>query len=459
MKLINSAKKFFTDYSRVSPLLFTIVFVAVISQYSFHSLESSLFDFVQRLDITANFNDEIVIVTFDERSDEYLGERYPYSLATHLKTLENLIKEKPLAISLMTKMPSMIDRDAERFIEVSRAFQAEGGVFRIGSDFESAAQINPSSLLDNIGYSQNIVEADTYQFAKDSVVRRIALTRSGEFSLAFWLANEISLHKYKKPLTLKQVRGNFYDSIQDGDYAFFRYAKNPLPSASKVIQKVPYHLVANGTFPPNFFKNKVVLIGPSYVANSNDYAFTPFEKQKMITPKLAIIGSMIEALVERQTISILPGTLSAIIAAILGVILALSISKANPARGLAITGGIAVAILIINYGLLSLFSLWMPMVSILLTIAGAYYIGIPFKAIDEYQRRFEIQEETTLLRKVEKLKQNFISLMSHDLKTPVAKIAGIADTMRRQAGDNQELAKNINSIINSIHNRYKSSVK
>ena len=100
------------------------------------------------------------------------------------------------------------------------------------------------------------------------------------------------------------------------------------------------------------------------------------------------------------------------------------------------------------------------MVSILLTIAGAYYIGIPFKAIDEYQRRFEIQEETTLLRKVEKLKQNFISLMSHDLKTPVAKIAGIADTMRRQAGDNQELAKNINSIIDSTRelNNFISSI-
>src|SRR5690606_4964424 len=61
---------------------------------------------------------------------------------------------------------------------------------------------------------------------------------------------------------------------------------------------------------------------------------------------------------------------------------------------------------------------------------------------------------------VDHLKQNFISLMSHDLKTPVAKIAGIADILKMKVSDKSEqgelvdnimeATKELNSFINSI---------
>ena len=57
-----------------------------------------------------------------------------------------------------------------------------------------------------------------------------------------------------------------------------------------------------------------------------------------------------------------------------------------------------------------------------MSIFIVYYIWVPFRAIAEYKTRFAIQEEAKLIKEVESLKQNFISLMSHDLKTPVAKI-------------------------------------
>lgn len=451
MRLIASLKKYFTDYSRLSPLLFTLVFVAVISQYSFHSLEAAFYDFAQRFDFAAKFSDQVVIVTMDERSDEFLGERYPYSLITHQKTIGNLIGEKPLAIGLLANMGDQkkISSEQEGLITLLQQYVQQGGIFRFGTDFESASLSGYTSAMLHLGLSQTIVEGDVHQDAKDGVVRRLPLTRSGELSLVYWLANEIRQKKGREYLSLKALRGAFYDSMQDGDYAFFRYAKNPLPSVSTVIQRVPYHLVANGTFPKDFFKNKVVLIGPSYVANSNDYAFTPFEKARMVTPKLSIVANMVEALVENQTVQIIPRVVSSVLAGLIGIFLALAIARANPANGLMITGGIALSMLGTNYLLFSFTSFWLPLVPIFLTIGGAYYIGIPFKAIDEYQRRFEIQEETTLLKKVEKLKQNFISLMSHDLKTPVAKISGLVDTMRRQVADNPELVKSLNSIMDS----------
>ena len=65
----------------------------------------------------------------------------------------------------------------------------------------------------------------------------------------------------------------------------------------------------------------------------------------------------------------------------------------------------------------------------LVGVLVAVAVGVAVGAIAEYQKSYAIQEETKLRKKVDGLKQNFISLMSHDLKTPVAKISGLADNI------------------------------
>ncbi len=54
-----------------------------------------------------------------------------------------------------------------------------------------------------------------------------------------------------------------------------------------------------------------------------------------------------------------------------------------------------------------------------------------------------------MLKKVDRLKQNFISLMSHDLKTPVAKIAGIADILSVQYPNEPRQKELLNDIVSS----------
>jgi K+-sensing histidine kinase KdpD len=94
------------------------------------------------------------------------------------------------------------------------------------------------------------------------------------------------------------------------------------------------------------------------------------------------------------------------------------------------------------------------------TVFVVYYICIPFRAIGEYQRRYAMQEETKLLKQVEKLKQNFLSLMSHDLKTPVAKIAGVADNLYTQNMNNTDIREKSQLIIDSTKelNKFISSI-
>ena len=86
-----------------------------------------------------------------------------------------------------------------------------------------------------------------------------------------------------------------------------------------------------------------------------------------------------------------------------------------------------------------------------MSIFIVYYIWVPFRAIAEYKTRFAIQEEAKLIKEVESLKQNFISLMSHDLKTPVAKISGMVDIIMMQVRGQAEIENNLKMVMDSTN--------
>ncbi|MFH1016688.1 MAG: ATP-binding protein [Pseudomonadota bacterium] len=62
----------------------------------------------------------------------------------------------------------------------------------------------------------------------------------------------------------------------------------------------------------------------------------------------------------------------------------------------------------------------------------AYYFLIPYRLIIEYKGRWRYQQENRLHSEVETLKANFMSLVSHNLKTPIARIEGLAETLLKK---------------------------
>jgi signal transduction histidine kinase len=112
------------------------------------------------------------------------------------------------------------------------------------------------------------------------------------------------------------------------------------------------------------------------------------------------------------------------------------------------------------WSLFAFFGVWLKIAHVVLSVFVVYYIWVPFRAIGEYQTRYAIQEEAKILKKVDNLKQNFISLMSHDLKTPVAKIAGIADLLKTQYDNSPQQVQHIDNIVTSTRelNNFISSI-
>jgi signal transduction histidine kinase len=241
-------------------------------------------------------------------------------------------------------------------------------------------------------------------------------------------------------------KGAYYNSEADANFALFKYSGNPLLSE---VQVIPFHRVVVGNFPKGFFKDKIVLVGPQYMSNAGDFVLTPFDKEAGRTPKLMVHAHVIDALISERTIFDIQDFYTQIASILIAIALSYIISRVQPVKGLMITILLILGILLLSYFAFFTLGWWLKLSHLVLSIFVVYYIWVPFRAIEEYQTRYAIQEESKLLKQVDNLKQNFISLMSHDLKTPVAKIAGIADILKMRFQNTPEQVELIDNVVNS----------
>lgn len=450
------------EYNNLYPLFFTVIFILILIQYSFHSLDAIFYDLWVRSDIMASKPSHVVVVHMDEESDQFLGETFPYTYASHVRFLKRIVVDKPAVINYLIPMLEVEGRTEiayqEQFKAMANTYVQNGGNFRFGTDKDPWGEQIPPEQLKSLGYSLALIHRDGNTFAADNVTRRAILNVSGEDSMHLWSANKFREQMLMPRKEATDYRGAYYNREADATFAFFRYGKNPQYYDSS--SNISYHRVVVGNYPPGFFKGKIVLVGSKYVSNMGDFINTPYAKEETKSPKINVHAQIIQSFIEDQTIYALPGWISDLISVLLAFILSFIISRVQPTRGLVVTVGIMLLMFTFAYSGFVLAGYWLKLSHIILSIFVVYYIWVPFRAIGEYQTRYAIQEETKILKKVDRLKQNFISLMSHDLKTPVAKIAGITDILKTQYPNEQkqnELLQNItdstkelNDFISSI---------
>jgi len=427
--------------------------VVILFQYSFSTLEAIFYDLRTEYDIGISFRDDVVLIVLDEESDEFLGETYPYTYASHKHLFERIAKDQPKVVNYFVNLQeaeSNLDKkNLQLFKRSIKNYISKGGSFRFGTDMDAWGEQLPPKELRSFGYSLSLINVDSTAFAKDDVARRAILNFSGEDSLHLWTANTFRKSLGLKELSAKSLKGSYYLREADATFALFRYYTSPLENNEK-LKKIPFHSVRVGNFPKDFFKDKIVLVGPSYISNASDYVLSAFDRENFRSSKLAMHATIIEALIQNKTVYQLSKQFSYVLCVIIAIFLSITISRMKPTHGLLITVFVMLGSLLLAYSLFVVGGIWLYVTHLVLTVFVVYYIWVPFRAIGEYQRRFAIQEETKLLTKVENLKQNFISLMSHDLKTPVAKIAGLADNMITQRQfSSTEGERNLNSIMDS----------
>ena len=58
------------EYNNFYPLFFTVIFILIVIQYSFSTLDAIFYDLWVRSDVVAQWDDNIIEIVLDEESDE-----------------------------------------------------------------------------------------------------------------------------------------------------------------------------------------------------------------------------------------------------------------------------------------------------------------------------------------------------------------------------------------------------
>jgi two-component system, OmpR family, phosphate regulon sensor histidine kinase PhoR len=88
---------------------------------------------------------------------------------------------------------------------------------------------------------------------------------------------------------------------------------------------------------------------------------------------------------------------------------------------------------------------WLPLASPVLMIAVTWTIFVGYQANRLERKSWQLQQEQKYLSELEQLKNNFVSLISHDLKTPIAKIQSIVDRLLSQ-NQKEEMALDLRAL-------------
>ena len=180
---------------------------------------------------------EIVIVTMDEESDDYLGDTYPYTYATHSRFLQKLLKAQPKIINYFSRMPEVSSDDLPYFNDFKKSlkqFDSTGGKINFATELdETIGEILPPEGLREFNYSLGQLNIDNNTFAKDDVVRRAIFNVSGEESLHLSTANQYRRMMGKSTINVPDVLGAYYNDEADANFVLFRYASSPIYSEFK----------------------------------------------------------------------------------------------------------------------------------------------------------------------------------------------------------------------------------
>ncbi len=119
---------------------------------------------------------------------------------------------------------------------------------------------------------------------------------------------------------------------------------------------------------------------------------------------------------------------------------------------IAITGtGMAIVICLFQL-IFQIFDLYIPSANIILSLFITYLVFTGYRLALQENLQWRTLKQAQYLRELDKMKTNFLSLVSHDLKTPLAKIQAVVERLRRESNLPPEARSDWKELLDSIEN-------
>ncbi|MBC7742993.1 MAG: CHASE2 domain-containing protein [Bdellovibrionaceae bacterium] len=297
----------------------------------------------------------------------------------------------------------------------------------------------------------------------------------------FWATNSSEPEKLSLPLATRPDRSNLghVDALKDDDGVTRRLFLSPdtlpniaqrlvgLPaknSAATVVninykgtnlfKEVSVSDVMNPQFNKDFFKDKIVIIGSEKSLNSQ--LQTPLGQMS----RHEFWGQITENILSRSFIKKLSGFVYAFFLFLLTLLAVLVITHYPQTVALFFFVWMTTAVAAFSAWIFDSFAIWVPVVSSISLFILIWVLFIGYQALKIEQAHSKLQQEQSYFAELEQLKNNFVSLISHDLKTPIAKIQAVLDRVLTQSQLAPELHSDLSSlkIYSEELNRYIQSI-
>ncbi|MCB0349971.1 MAG: CHASE2 domain-containing protein [Bdellovibrionales bacterium] len=414
-------------------LLLALGIAFFICQIQLDYLESMFYDLRVRLRPTPATSNKIVIVNIDIKTQEMLKRLPDANDTTQLFKQLNLARPKKILytqdFSEVIGSYEELELLAEAAAQIPFVVVEDRKLPEVG--LEEEFQLLPP--LQNIQVISGPKTNDSQTFAKDGVSRRIVVSLEGAPLLHAQVANEITSRspnfKYRGQFEYKRTNQLYINYRPADTYESFSFID-----------------VAEGRVPLENFTDKIVIIGRDTRSNALDYVSTPYSRDVLAMSRGELHANMLDTLILNNSPLTTPDWVNIFITCLIAILTVFVVLTLRPARGLMILGIAIFAFAIVAWALFATLGLWIDVAHPFLAIFICYYFFIPYRLIIENRKSWEYYQRNTLLTQVEELKSNFLRMMSHDLKTPLARIQGMTEIALRD--ENKLSSKQIDALKN-----------
>jgi adenylate cyclase len=307
---------------------------------------------------------DIVLVLIDDTTAHELPVRFPFPRSLHARVIDAVNAQGPKAIAY----------DVE-FLQPTKPKQDEALI-------NSVARAGPDEVV--LADSQPDPQGNSGVFGGQKVLNQIKAlagnTQIGEDSdgVRRRIPYEVG-HMKTFPLVTAEVASGktITESQMGGPSAWIDYAGGP-----GTYPSIPFSRVINGQVPPDFFKDKVVVVGASD-PTLKDVAETPISRSDLMSGP-EINANAIATALDDFPLQSTPVGLDLFLIALMGVIAPLASYRLSPIRALAL--GLLAAVLYLVCAQLAFNSghivpVLYPMIALGLSLVGAllvYYVREAF---------------------------------------------------------------------------------
>ena len=423
---------------------FSLLTTFTLSQFKFDYLEAVFYDARVRTRPAPAPSGHIELIYIDSETISALG-RVP----TARDHLDLLIKLQAAGARQIVQLipPTEFVGSAEDLSNYAKVAEATKGLVVARNDVALRGEENGLRLdppFEKLVVGSASVPRDSNIFARDDVTRRLLIAYQGQPTLWPTVAAQFNsdlqaaLNLSSPPLAAAEdageveVRAEFAQFVQGSLYVLQsdQIYVNFSPSGTYPAQS--FARVLRGEMPADRYKDKVVIVGRDIQTTSKDYVRTPYSREIVAMTAVEYHANSLDTLIRNDAPRRAPVIVDHVFTALISLLTVIVVLKLRPTVGLIVLLGTVAGFTLVAWLLFTVGGIWLSMAQPYLAVFIGYYFFIPYRLIIENRRSWEYYQKNKLLTQVEELKTNFMSMMSHDLKTPIARIEGMVEIVENE---------------------------